>query len=86
MSKHVCVLAGWESEDLALNGRLPDCREHRHIRFAEAIEMVEGSGLYRRPVAEWIGRDKRRIAMLRGFRYTPVRTQTGHVLFNRIEL
>lgn len=96
MSTRVCVLASWE-----VDGRLPDCRNHHHIKIAEAREMTSGLGTYRRtlvgrtafgapvcwllPVAEWVGPGERRIAMLTDFDYKPKRTKTGHVVFNRVE-
>ena len=85
MSTRVCVLASWEVDGLIESRRLPDCQHHHHIKITEASEMVNGSGLYARAVAEWVGPGERRIAMLTDFDYKPKHTGTGHVVFNRVE-
>ena len=84
MSARVCVLASWEIDDFA-NREFPDCRKHKHIKLAEAREMTSGSGFYTRPVAEWVGHGERRIAMIDDCAYRPHKTETGHVVLNRLE-
>ena len=53
-----------------------DCRNHKHIPHAKAVEMVSGAGGYKhfdvrlqeyvnQPVAEWVGPGERRITALR---------------------
>ena len=61
MSKHVCVLAPWEVDELVEKGQTPHCSKHRHVRVSEAEDMTrKHSRLYHKAIAEWVGNDGQR--------------------------
>jgi hypothetical protein len=56
MSKHVCVLAPWEVDEMVEKGQIPNCSKHRHVKVSDAEEMTRKNGrLYYKPIAEWVG-------------------------------
>ena len=84
MSKHVCLLSEWDADQFVALGIIPDCREHRHLKQAEAVEMVDGVGPYPRPVADWVGNGSRRVRLLVEFDLKKCCTHSGHVVMNRL--
>lgn len=86
MSKHVCVLAAWEVEELLERSQTPHCAHHKHIKVAEAEELTgEVPGELFRPAAQWIGKDRRRIKMLTERIWITRKTASGHQVRNLVE-
>lgn len=88
MSKHVCVLSPWEVDELVEKGQTPNCSKHRHVRASEAEEMTREKGLlYHKPIAEWVGNDRRRIRMFVEHRWVRRSTDGGDgpVVWNLVE-
>lgn len=56
MANSVCVLHPWEAVDLEKNGLPPSCRNHKHVKKIEAMEMTaRGDNQPQSKSARWIG-------------------------------
>jgi hypothetical protein len=86
MSRSVCVLAPWEAQELLEDHRLPNCSQHRHFKLDEAELMTTPRGtVYHRPIAEWVGKGRRRIRMLCEPVWKRRKTLSNHVVWNLVE-
>ena len=56
MSQKVCVLTAEEHDDWIRTGVRPDCHGHRHVRRADAVDMLgHGASHYSQPIARLVG-------------------------------
>jgi hypothetical protein len=87
MSKHVCVLAPWEVEELLEERHVPNCSKHKHVKVSDAREMTctVRSGRYHWPIAEWVGKGRRYIRMLTEHVLVCRKTASGHAVLNLVE-
>lgn len=60
----ICVLNGWEWEDLRRNGVVPDCRNHRHLSRRRACERFEDARLADRILAYVYNSQNKRIGLI----------------------
>ncbi len=89
MEPKVCVLSSLEASELIESGITPECSKHRHIKSSEAREMTgdSESKIYFRPVARWVGKDRRRIKLLElqpWSTYSKGRRMNGWALMRRL--
>lgn len=56
MANSICVLHPWEALDLEKNKVTPTCRNHKHIKKIEAMELTaRGDCVHDSATAKWIG-------------------------------
>jgi hypothetical protein len=77
--RNICILAPWEIKDWAERNLPPVCKNHRHIRKVEAMEMTGRGDVspYARPIAEWAG--PRQIRMIREYAWSALMTEGGTI-------
>ena len=56
MANSICVLHPWEVEELQNNRVVPTCRNHKHIKRIEAMELTaRGDNVHDAKAAKWVG-------------------------------
>lgn len=56
MANSICVLHSWEAAELENHNVVPSCRNHKHIKRVEAMELTaRGDNVREAKCAKWVG-------------------------------